>query len=317
MLFPTKSIIQTGIIARASLAPGQRGKVLAAFSKAIYLLTEPGELFWITTEDVPLHQRCAQAAAPLSGPSAGSLFHVEDQRLTIDPGFAYDIDHALLWSAPRLDPNQTLAITQLPARLQAFFSQLDFSQAKGFGTFIPHILSLAQNALDQASAFTDPVLLFAYPVVLDMARACLDRHPLRISKNADALIGLGAGLTPSGDDFLGGCLFAVKILQAAYPNLGGIPRRIPIETYHSRTHLISFTLLTDLASGQAIAPLHHIVNGLLTGESFESIYPFISQLTPIGHSTGWDMLTGLLTGLLNTYRSGDFTSSQMDQSLAA
>ena len=317
MLFPKKFIIQTGVVARACLAPGQRGKVLAAFSKAIYLLTETGELFWITTEDAPLHQRCAQIATPLSGPSAGSLFHVEDQRLTIDPGFAYDVDHALLWNAPRLDPNQTLAITQLPARLQAFFSQLDFSQAKGFGTFIPHILSLAQNALDQASAFTDPVLLFAYPVVLDMARACLDRHPLRISKNADALIGLGAGLTPSGDDFLGGCLFAVKILQAAYPNLSGIPHSIPIETYHSRTHLISFTLLTDLASGQAIEPVHYIINGLLSGETLESIHPSVSHLTQVGHSTGWDMLAGLLTGLLTTYRSGDFTSSLMDQRIAA
>ncbi len=311
-------ITHTGAVARACLAPGQRGKVLAAFSKAIYLLTETGELFWITPEDAPLHQRCAQGATPLSGPSAGSPFHVEDQHLTIDPDFVFEVDNAPLWSAPRVDPNQVLAITQLPARLHAFFSQMDFGQAKGFGIFIPHILPLLQNeSINPASAFTDPVLLFAYPFVLDMARACLDRQPLRISKNADALIGLGAGLTPSGDDFLGGLLFAVRILQAAYPNLDFIHHGIPIETYHSRTHVISFTLLKDLAGGQAIAPLHYIVNGLLNGESLESIYPFISQLTPVGHSTGWDLLAGLLTGLLTTYRSGDFTSSLTDQRIAA
>jgi hypothetical protein len=294
MLFPKKFIIQTGGVARACLAPGQRGKVLAAFSQAIYLQTEAGELFWIATEDAPLHQRCARISAHLPGFSVGSPFHVEDQRLTIDPGLIFDVGHASLWSAPHLDLNRVLEIAQLATRLHVFFSQLDFAQAKGFGTFIPHILSLAQNeSIDPALTLTDPVLRFAHPFVLDMARACLDRQPLRISKHADALIGLGAGLTPSGDDFLGGLLFAVKTLQAAYPDLN-FNHSIPIETYRPRTHVISFTLLRDLASGQASAPLHHIINGLLRGEPFESIYPFIRQLTQIGHSTGWDLLAGLL-----------------------
>jgi hypothetical protein len=299
LVYAQSHLTQTGAIARACLAPGQRGKVLAAFSQAIYLLTEAGELFWLTTEDSALHQRCAQIAAPLTEISAGSSFHVKNRRLTIESGLSCDVGQAALWSPPRFDPNRVVAIAQLPPRLHTVFSRLDFWQAKGFGAFIPHILSLAQNeSSDPAPAFTDPVLRFAYPFVLGMARACRDRQPARVSQNADALIGLGAGLTPSGDDFLGGLLFALKILQAAYPDADFIQHSIPFETYHARTHLISFTLLQDLASGQAIAPLHYVVNGLLTGDSFESIDPFLSQLTRIGHSTGWDMLTGLLTGFL-------------------
>ena len=230
----------------------------------------------------------------------GSSFHVEDQHLTIDLDYVFGVDHASLWRAPRLDPNYVLEIAQLSIRLHSFFSQLDLSQARGFGKFIPHILSLAQNeSINSASASTDPILVFAQPFVLDMARACLNQQPHRISKNADALIGLGLGLTPSGDDFLGGLLFAAKTLQAAYPDWSFTKHGLPIETYQSRTHLISFTLLKDLASGQAIGPLHHIINGLLSAETAVSIYhPFISQLTQIGHSTGWDLLTGLLTGLL-------------------
>jgi hypothetical protein len=298
-------ITHTGAIARACLAPGQRGKVLAAFSQAIYLQTEAGELFWIATEDAPPHQRCALTSAHLPESSAGSPFHVEDQRLTIEPGLIFDVAHASLWSAPRLDPNRVLEFTQLPARTDAFFSRLDLSQAKGFGACIPQILALAQNkSIDPEPAFTDPVLRFAYPLVLDMARACLDRQLLRIDKNADALIGLGAGLTPSGDDFLGGLLFAMTSLQAAYPDVN-LNHNLPIEAYRPRTHVISFTLLRDLASGQAIAPLHHIINGLLSGESLENIYPVVSHLAQIGHSTGWDMLTGLLTGLLITHQTAD------------
>ena len=249
-----------------------------------------------------MHQRCAQVSAPLTGLSAGASFHVEGQSLAIDTGFVFDLGRSASWSAPRLNLAQVVEIARLPAHIAAFFSRLDLSQAQGFGAFIPHLLSLTQNEpISPASAFTDPVLRFARPLVLDMARACLDRQPNRISKNADALIGLGAGLTPSGDDFLGGWLFAVKTLQAAYPGLNFSPYRIPVEIYRSRTHVISFTLLKDLASGQAIGPLHHIINGLLAGEPLDSIDSSIPQLTQIGHSTGWDMLTGLLTGLLITF----------------
>ena len=295
-------IRQTGIIARTCLTSGQRGKVLAAFSKAIFLLPEAGELFWIAAEDAPLHQRCARIDTPLPELSSGAPFHIKDQCLTIEPGFNCGVDRASLWQAPRLEPNQVLEITRFSARVYAFFSQLDLAQAKGFGVFIPHILARAQNEpVIPAGTFADPILLFAQSLVLDMARACLEHDPSRISRDADQLIGLGTGLTPSGDDFLGGLSFAVTILQTAYPHSRLIRHTLPVEAYRSRTHVISFALLQDLASGQAIAPLHHIVNGLLTGQSFESIYPFTSRLTQIGHSTGWDLLTGLLTGLLSTY----------------
>jgi hypothetical protein len=296
--------IQLGTTARACLTSNQRGKVLASFSKAIYLLTDSGELLWITTEDSPMHRRCMQIASPLPGFLADSRFYARDQRLIIDSTCTFDLQNAAIWNAPRLSRPASFS------QVQSFFLHLDLSQSKGFGCLIPNILSFAQNAFTHPSYTSiDSVSLYAQPLILDMARACLDHDPARISKNAEALIGLGTGLTPSGDDFLGGFLFAIHQTQTAYPDLELHSYAIPIEQYRSRTHLISFTLLKDLAAGHAIAPLHSIINGLLGGESFENIDPFISQLTQVGHSTGWDMLTGLLAGLLVTCRSNDFASS--------
>jgi len=309
-----------GASARSTyLAPGQRGKVLAAFSNAIYLLADDSELFWIVSENAPMHRRALKISAPLSGPQAGSLFHVQDQRLMIDPGFAYDMEHALQWRAPSIDQNNTVDISDISTRIQTLFSSLDLSQAKGFGNFIPDILRLAQKEPTHLqSESSDPILVFAHPVVLEMARACLENQPSRILQNINTLIGLGAGLTPSGDDFLGGLLFAINIFQAAYPDSNFINHAIPIEIYRSWTHLISFTLLDDLASGHAVAPLHQIINGLLSKESLESIYPSVLQLTQVGHSTGWDMLTGLLAGLLIAFRSNYLISSfRTSQSIEA
>jgi hypothetical protein len=131
-----------------------------------------------------------------------------------------------------------------------------------------------------------------------MARACLKGNAGLISENAERLVGLGTGLTPSGDDFLGGILFAIKMLQTYYPNTINIALRFSIENYSSRTHPISFGILKDLADGSAVEPLHQIMNHLLAGTTISCSYSYVSQLTDIGHSTGWDLLTGLLTGLL-------------------
>ena len=290
------TLTQIGSSACTFLASGQRGKVLAAFSKAVYFLTETDELFWITTDASPMHRRCAQTSSPLPELVAGSLFHVQGTRLMVDPDLFFVIDNALIWNAPQFNP--VVDFVDLSSRIYSLFSDLDLSHAKGFGNLIPQILSFSKTN------FTDPILNYAQPIVLDMARACLDHQSSRIQFLADKLVGLGNGLTPSGDDFLGGMFFALNQLHAAYPESDFADYAIPLELYRSRTHLISYTLLSDLATGHAVAPLHDIINGLLGGEPFENIDYSVSQLTNIGHSTGWDLLTGLLVGLLPVIASG-------------
>jgi hypothetical protein len=142
------------------------------------------------------------------------------------------------------------------------------------------------------------VLLRAKPLVLTAASAFRKGDGERAALCAGALVGLGTGLTPSGDDFLGGLLFAVSLLRTGYPGTRFVDVEVPVETYRARTHPISFTLLSDHASGHAIAPLHRFVNGILTGASAQSIRPAVLQLVRVGHSTGWDTLAGLFAGLL-------------------
>lgn len=301
-------ITHAGTIARACLMPGRHGSVLAAFSKAIYLQSEAGELFWITTEDAPMHSRCAQISSPLPMLSAGSQFHVDGRSLMLDRVLICDMEQASEWREPCTD--QVVEAASLYSRVHTFFTALDYSQARGFGHFIPSILSLYQEAsANLVSEPADPILLYARPLVMSMAYACLEHQAASISQNTGLLVGLGTGLTPSGDDFLGGMFFALKTLQSYYPDMFFHEYQPALEPYRSRTHLISFTLLNDLADGHAIAPLHHILNGLISGRPAESIYPFVSQLTRIGHSTGWDLLAGLLNGLLTTYQSHYFIPS--------
>jgi len=308
----TLYITQMGTAAQDLLTPGQSGQVLAAFPNAVYLLTASQELVWLTPSGAPMHRRCLQVPTLLPRPAAGTQFSVCDHSLKIEPGFAVDTARAALWRPPQVDRNQVVETRSIAGRVRALASGLDFSQARGFGRFIPDLLRCGPSC---AAAMDDPVMTHARPLVLDIADACRSQDRQRIALGAEALIGFGGGLTPSGDDFLGGLLFGMRTLLAVYPGSNLLDMAIIAEPYRTRTNPISFTLLNDLAHGHAIEPLHCIVNGILSGGSLEHVHLAIWQLTHVGHSTGWDMLTGLFAGLLLARQSDPLPASEIIQSV--
>ena len=106
------------------------------------------------------------------------------------------------------------------------------------------------------------------------------------------LIGVGAGLTPSGDDFVGAALFALHVLRPDEPDWTTVANRLCAHA-QSRTHVISATLLRDLAAGQSFAALHELLIAAAAGGDLRGP---ARALTGIGHSSGWDMLAGLIAG---------------------
>ena len=63
-----------------------------------------------------------------------------------------------------------------------------------------------------------------------------------------------------------------------------------------RTHRISAALLGDLLDGDAYAPLHDLA-GALARDDASAALDAAGRLTHIGHSSGWDLLTGFLGAL--------------------
>jgi hypothetical protein len=294
------NITYIGAAARLLLAPGQSGQVLAALSNVIYLQTASGEVLWAACGDAAMHRRCLRVSTPPPRPAAGTPFHVEGHRLEMDSGVVLDSADATLWQAPLVNNSRLVESSEIPGRVRAIAAGLDLSQARGLALLIPRLVHCGP---DLTAAMRDRVTRQARPLVLDMADACRSRDRRRIVRGAEALIGLGGGLTPSGDDFLGGLLFAMSAL-ALYPALALPDMSIIVEPYRSRTNPISFTLLDDLAKGHAIEPLHRVANGILESDPPDNLHLAIRQLTDVGHSTGWDMLTGLFSGLQATELTG-------------
>jgi hypothetical protein len=100
--------------------------------------------------------------------------------------------------------------------------------------------------------------------------------------DAHALLGLGSGLTPEGDDLLAGAAAAVAALEpwSADRRAGWLAAAAPPDAA-ARTTKLSATLLALAARGQAIEPVHALLD--LGHDRWE---PALARLERLGHSTG-------------------------------
>ncbi|MCI0475998.1 MAG: DUF2877 domain-containing protein [Anaerolineales bacterium] len=126
------------------------------------------------------------------------------------------------------------------------------------------------------------------------------QKPVRSLADARDLIGLGKGLTPSGDDFVGGWLFAAHHLRAAYRDAFLWKQRAVddlLEYARARTNVISYALLRDHARGQSVDPLHDWIAALLCGASSREIETHAQRVRAIGSTTGEALLAGALVAI--------------------
>lgn len=119
------------------------------------------------------------------------------------------------------------------------------------------------------------------------ALEAIDRWLVGNSLGAEAaqLVGLGPGLTPSGDDYFGGILVALHALRRV-AQADSLWRWLGPQLAE-RTSAISAAHLAAAAAGQAHEALHAVLAGA----------PDLERLDAVGHCSGWDGLAGAVAVL--------------------
>lgn len=108
------------------------------------------------------------------------------------------------------------------------------------------------------------------------------------------LLGLGPGLTPSGDDFLVGCLHA---LWLSYPSDQARSIAASVKAWaRGRTTTLSRAWIEAAARGEAAEHWHVLFDSLASGVP-RRILSSAGKLLKVGHSSGADSLVGFLTTL--------------------
>lgn len=266
------SVRAIGWKAHAALVrnPGARAGDLPRFGDSAYRLAD-GEPIWIGTGDVAMHPRAV--VFETHSAAIGPL-----RLATIEP-----------WRAPRLqlDTSSSRRLREGCAALALGALGCD-DPPPGFATLLA----------GRPPAFP---LDRAVPYVRLLARA-IDRDEAHLAYAAALpLLGLGPGLTPSGDDFVGAALFARRLFGMDGAWTAATLRLIDMAS--TRTHAIGAALFRDLAEGHSFAPLHRLAECLAAGEPAQAA---ARDLTAIGHSSGFDMLAGFITGAIGTAALPDF-----------
>ena len=147
-----------------------------------------------------------------------------------------------------------------------------------------------------------------FPLNLSAARFDAIKHALykndlpAFTTAAIRVLGLGNGLTPSGDDFLGGILFAQAHVprQAWVADLPKAKQKIQLSAT-KLTNVISAALLDDMMAGNSYSALHDVLKAIHSKDSGE-IQTCCLKLMRIGASSGSDMLAGLLLALTSQHQ---------------
>jgi hypothetical protein len=251
---------------RALEAAGGRARVVAALSTSVYLEADD-TLLWLGRTGSALHGRAVLTSGTAPAAAAGTL--------------SLDVAGAGVWAPAEVGALRWDTLRAIGRALCDAVPAL--GAPRGFGALLA-----GQRPAFPLAAAADTARALAGALAGDDAAAAADA--------AVALVGLGPGLTPAGDDFVGAAFFA-----HALAGRGGDPawqRAVDRVCARARTHThpVSATLLADLCAGAGHAPLHELAALAATVGPPAALVDVARRLTRLGHSSGWDMLAGFVAG---------------------
>lgn len=107
------------------------------------------------------------------------------------------------------------------------------------------------------------------------------------------LIGLGPGLTPSGDDFLAGVVMG--LFKTGREDEAAWLAHYFYRAAQGRVTDISLAFYRALSEGLVAEPYHQFLNAIGTGEVL-NLGRSLNRVALIGATSGWDTISGMLFG---------------------
>jgi len=281
---PVPAVTELGLLAQVALQGRSTGRVVAVFESSFYAVLGG---HWICIGlpylgSGPLHVLCE--SRPLRWPMVGNTAVVAGSVFYTDNKPFATFEAASTW-APERAPGWTLNSLRMGLGAVDEFWHVGPAE-QGLA---------AAGARMPLRAKPSPMIEAATPgfIALDgIVGDALEGHAPLPADCAELtrLIGLGPGLTPSGDDVLAGALVALAALGLldARDMLWNVCRE-----HLARTNDISRAHLRAAALGYGAAALHAAIHTTIGGRAGR-VEQAIAAVSAIGHSSGRDGFAGAL-----------------------
>ena len=202
---------------------------------------------------------------------------------------------------PEVEAYRILEAVQIAAHMVDVYGQ-----PEGFKPLLSYILGLVHTEPERTPIRGwNPFAEMALPHVEGLV-SCFELGDTEgAAEEASHLIGLGPGLTPSGDDFLCGLLGTLSLVSPFLGEQGkdvGDLKRTVISSINGKTNSISREYLKQYARGNPSGSTSKRIQSILDGVE-SSIEDSRISLCQVGHSSGTDIALGVITAFSILYRS--------------
>lgn len=264
-------------------------EVHSRFAKAVNLIDQKGAMITLLCDALPN----GPSTALVNIPSFSSLSKAIDvgQKFVYHSGLLanQDIEFSfankpLIWESTISPINRAIKnaeidlISELLMAHEALISPLDMEIENSVALYISQKLRESLEELIQALFYKNNVLVKVY---------------------VEALIGLGQGLTPSGDDRLLGLMLVLYLYGNHFQDEIYQIEQI-IDNSQDKTHDISWWMLHHGSLGQFnewLLDYGNLLSKPFQSDSLLNEKACLFKILSIGSQSGGDMVTGILSGL--------------------
>jgi hypothetical protein len=279
-------IRRAGVVAAEFCKTPAGAEVAAVFERSFYLRS--GDLFVCVgapaIRNGPLTLIADMRAARL-GLHPGQPARIVENRIAIG-ATTFTCERCEPWRPPGWPPATARSVLA-QARETVVQRAATDAPAEGFGRAIAEVPldafgRIARRRLARLrSSLVESVAARSAPAIVEPVRD---------------LVGLGPGLTPSGDDVLIGALALLDALAHHHADACTMRANLAHAVSHAPPGLtspLSHCFLRVAAAGHIGANLHAAVSSCVSGDADAAI----AAIRDIGHSSGWDMMAGIVAAL--------------------
>jgi hypothetical protein len=286
-----------GSMASAVLSSEKSATIFSVTSVGIFLLSPNNRMVFLSFENYrgPL-------TAILSGGKSlfptltqkGMVSISRDRILFLDSGIRIAAYKAKTWN-PTLPTNKPLQHNERTILIRQL--ALDVYQRKsnaGMSKILPFLVGFYQGA----ETLDEPLIWLAEAI--DRIKDQLAHRDWNaLTETLISLLGMGMGLTPSGDDFIIGLLLSLNRWKSVFqpgPELSAINVNIVAAAYRKTTTL-SANLIESATLGLADERLIQAVDFLVIGEGHQN--NILQGILRWGNSSGVDAFAGMVTAFIS------------------
>ena len=282
-----------GAFAKDFFDAPDEAKIIGVFRRSLYVENAFGRVACIGEQGIgpgPLNALCefpgdvdfTQIVEP------GSPARIRDGWMQLGPRMRIDISRPVAWEPEPLPDGWNLEffLENLPVLAQWI---AETGPREGLAPLIAQVVSGEELSYEDAFQTVSWKGISSFRLWLSHS---LDQaEDIEFPAIARRLVGLGPGLTPSGDDFWCGVMVALRAL-----GFMGILEKVSgsvLKHARERTNKISRAHLACAAGGQGVEALHETISALGVADEAR-LRSALRELDKIGHSSGWDSLAGVV-----------------------